>query len=144
MNANDGNPIPVVVAGALGRMGMEVIKAINSSSDCELVGAVETVSCNEGHDVGLEIGLESLDVQLTSDFEGCLCSASQEANKDISKGGVVLIDFTHPSVVYEHTRAAILNASVPQRHARTASLSVACGSEACWTSDLERQVALMC
>ena len=107
MNANVVNPIPVVVAGALGRMGMEVIKAINSSSDCELVGAVETVSCNEGHDVGLEIGLESLDVQLTSDFEGCLCSASQEANKDISKGGVVLIDFTHPSVVYEHTRAAI-------------------------------------
>ena len=107
MNANEENPIPVVVAGALGRMGIEVIKAINSSRDCKLVGAVETVSCNEGQDVGLVIGLKSLDVQLTSDFEGCLCSASQEASKDISKGGVVLVDFTHPSVVYEHTRAAI-------------------------------------
>ena len=34
--------IPVLVAGALGRMGSEVIKAINSSKDYQLVGAIDT------------------------------------------------------------------------------------------------------
>ena len=33
--------IPVVVAGALGRMGAEVIKAVVGATDCTLVGAVD-------------------------------------------------------------------------------------------------------
>jgi len=100
-------PIPVVVAGALGRMGVEVIKAIHSSQDVELVGAIDTAFTDDGVDVGMSIGLGPLDVFLTDDFEGCLCNVSQEANKVGSNGSVVLVDFTHPSVVYEHTRAAI-------------------------------------
>jgi 4-hydroxy-tetrahydrodipicolinate reductase len=97
-------PIPVVVAGALGRMGSEVIRAVTAASDCALVGAVDTGDGREGRDVGECLGLGPLDVAVTADFEGCLCQASQEARRG---GAAVLVDFTHPSVVFEHTRAAI-------------------------------------
>jgi 4-hydroxy-tetrahydrodipicolinate reductase len=107
MTSASNTSIPVVVAGALGRMGAEVIKAIHGSSDCQLVGAVETSPGKEGIDVGLELGLGELDVALTSDFEACLCGASQAVGKLGPGFGAVLVDFTHPSVVYEHTRAAI-------------------------------------
>ena len=33
--------IPVVVTGALGRMGAEVIRAVHLAPDCHLVGAVD-------------------------------------------------------------------------------------------------------
>ena len=36
------NSFPVVVSGALGRMGSEVIKAVHSSHDCHLIGAIDT------------------------------------------------------------------------------------------------------
>ena len=97
-------PIPVVVAGALGRMGAEVIKALDAARDCQLVAAIDTTSGKEGADVGLELGLGELQVAITSDFEGALCQASQAAR---SGGAAVLVDFTHPSVVYEHSRGAI-------------------------------------
>jgi 4-hydroxy-tetrahydrodipicolinate reductase len=85
-------------------MGAEVVKAVVGAADCELVGAVDTTPGSEGADVGLELGLGALDVAITADFEGCLCAASQAARQG---GAAVLVDFTHPKVVYEHTRAAI-------------------------------------
>ena len=96
--------LPVVVAGALGRMGAEVIKALDAARDCQLVAAIDNTSGKEGADVGLELGLGELQVAITSDFEGALCQASQAAR---SGGAAVLVDFTHPSVVYEHSRGAI-------------------------------------
>jgi len=100
-------PISVVVAGALGRMGAEVIKTVVAATDCQLVGAVDTTPGKEGADVGLELGLGELEVAITADFEGTLCQASQAVRNDGPGQGAVLVDFTHPSVVYEHTRAAI-------------------------------------
>ena len=50
-------PIPVVVAGALGRMGAEVIKAVVGAQDCSLAGAIDNTPGKEGADVGLELGL---------------------------------------------------------------------------------------
>jgi 4-hydroxy-tetrahydrodipicolinate reductase len=85
-------------------MGAEVVKAVAGAPDCELVGAVDTTPGKEGTDVGLELGLGALDVAITADFEGCLCAASQAARQG---GAAVLVDFTHPKVVYDHTRAAI-------------------------------------
>ena len=99
--------IPVLVAGALGRMGSEVIKAINSSKDYQLVGAIDTQKEKEGQDIGSLIGLGPLDVFLSSDFEGSLCAASQNVPKDGSNNGAVLVDFTHPKVAYRHTRTSI-------------------------------------
>ena len=52
--------LPVVVAGALGRMGAEVIKALDAARDCQLVAAIDTTSGKEGADVGLELGLGEL------------------------------------------------------------------------------------
>ena len=97
--------IPVVVAGALGRMGAEVIRAVIGSEDCSLVGAVDNTPGKEGADVGLELGLGELEVAVTADFEGCLCAVSQSVRD--SGQAAVLVDFTHPSVVYANTRAAI-------------------------------------
>ena len=99
--------IPVVVTGALGRMGAEVIRAVQMAPDCHLVGAVDNTPGKEGQDVGELLGLSALEVAVTPDLEGCLCSASQ-AVRDAGPGqGAVMVDFTHPSVVYANTRAAI-------------------------------------
>ena len=57
--------------------------------------------------VGLELGLGELEVAITSDLEGSLCAASQAVRNAGPGGGAVLVDFTHPSVVFEHTRASI-------------------------------------
>ena len=55
--------IPVVVAGALGRMGAEVVKAVLAAPDTTLVGAIDTPAGKEGCDLGLELGLgESLHI----------------------------------------------------------------------------------
>ncbi len=99
-------PIPVVVAGALGRMGAEVIKAVVAAPDCTLVGAIDTTPGHEGEDVGLALGLGELEVALSGDFEGTLCQASQAVRQAGPGGGAVLVDFTHPSVVFEHCRGA--------------------------------------
>ncbi|MEA5400974.1 4-hydroxy-tetrahydrodipicolinate reductase [Synechococcus sp. BA-124 BA4] len=99
-------PIPVVVAGALGRMGAEVIKAVVAAPDCTLVGAIDTTPGREGEDVGLALGLGDLEVAISADFEGSLCQASQAVRQSGPGGGAVLVDFTHPSVVYEHCRGA--------------------------------------
>ena len=101
------NSIPVVVAGALGRMGSEVIKAVVSSSDCDLIGAIETKSDKEGEDIGKLVGISEQEIYLSSDFEAILCSASQSVRDSGPEEGVVLVDFTHPSTVYQHTRTAI-------------------------------------
>jgi 4-hydroxy-tetrahydrodipicolinate reductase len=100
-------PIPVLVAGALGRMGAEVVRAVLAAPDCTLVGAIDTTPGKEGEDVGEVLGLGALGVALTADLEGSLCQASQAVRSAGPGGGAVLVDFTHPSVVYEHTRAAI-------------------------------------
>ena len=99
--------IPVLVAGALGRMGSEVIKAICASNDYELVGAIDNLKEKEGEDIGSLIGLGPLNVFLSSDFEASLCAASQNVPKDQKNKRAVLVDFTHPNVAYKHTRTAI-------------------------------------
>ena len=86
-------------------MGAEVINAVVNAENCHLVGAIDNTPGKEGADVGLELGLKELEVAVTADFEGCLCAVSQSVrNSDLN---AVLVDFTHPSVVFEHTRAAI-------------------------------------
>ena len=100
--------IPVLVAGALGRMGSEVIRAVSSSKDCELVGAIDNQKDKEGEDVGSLLGLGALDVFISSDYEATLCAASQNVPKDGSSNNrAVIVDFTHPNVAYKHTRTAI-------------------------------------
>ena len=105
--SSSNNPIPVVVAGALGRMGSEVVKAICSSNDYELVAAIDNQKEKEGQDIGPQIGLDPLEVPISSDFEGSLCLASQNVSKDGTNNRAVLVDFTHPKFAYNHTRTSI-------------------------------------
>jgi len=107
MNSNTNKKIPVLVAGALGKMGSQVVKAVCESPDCELVGAIDNSPQKEGLDIGIELGLGELNIAVTSDFEGSLCSISQSFRDAGPSSGAVLVDFTHPDAVYEHTRASI-------------------------------------
>nr|YP_009531027.1 dihydrodipicolinate reductase [Paulinella micropora]AXY63716.1 dihydrodipicolinate reductase [Paulinella micropora] len=102
--SNVEGSIPVVVAGALGAMGSQVIKTIIGASDCHLMGAIDIVEDKQGLDIGLELGLGHQGVTITNDLEGCLCQVSQVTR---NSNHAVLIDFTHPEVVYKHTRTAI-------------------------------------
>ncbi|MGH2415963.1 MAG: 4-hydroxy-tetrahydrodipicolinate reductase, partial [Microcystaceae cyanobacterium] len=50
-------PIPVVVIGAAGKMGREVIKAVAQAADMNLVGAIDTTVEYQGQDAGELAGL---------------------------------------------------------------------------------------
>ena len=41
MSSSFSEKIPVLVAGALGKMGAEGVKAVSQSADCELVAAID-------------------------------------------------------------------------------------------------------
>lgn len=92
--------IPVVVNGACGKMGREVIKAVAQAEDMTLVGAIEKKPDWVGQDIGEVIGMDPLEVPVTNDLEATLVMAQTE-------GLSVMVDFTHPDSVYESVRAAI-------------------------------------
>lgn len=93
--------IPVVVCGALGKMGREVVKAVAEAGDMTLIGAVERNPEYDGQDVGEVIGYDALEVPLTTDLQAALLLASQE------KQPAVMVDFTHSDAVYDNIRSAI-------------------------------------
>ncbi|MBO0347703.1 4-hydroxy-tetrahydrodipicolinate reductase, partial [Phormidium pseudopriestleyi FRX01] len=94
-------PIPVVVNGAGGKMGREVVQAVSEAPDMILVGAVDRNPEYLGQDIGEVIGCGPLEIPVLNDLEGTLGMALQE------KQSAVMVDFTHPNTVYENTRAAI-------------------------------------
>ena len=99
--SNQG-PIPVVVNGAAGKMGREVIKAVSEAPDMDLVGAIDTSPEHQEKDAGELAGLsEPLEVPITDQMEGMLAFASQ------GKQQGVVVDFTHPDCVYDNVRSAI-------------------------------------
>ncbi|MFM7530293.1 MAG: 4-hydroxy-tetrahydrodipicolinate reductase, partial [Nodosilinea sp.] len=92
--------IPVVVNGACGKMGREVIKAVAQAEDMTLVGAIDKNPNLIGQDIGEVIGYQPLEVPVMTDLEATLVMAQ-------SQGLAVMVDFTHPDSVYESVRAAI-------------------------------------
>jgi len=105
MIKNSKKSIPVLVSGALGRMGSEVVNSVLNSSDCELVAAIDTNKKNNGENISQLLNLKKSDVLVSNDLEGSLCSISQDYRNEKIKP--VLVDFTHPDSVYENTRSAI-------------------------------------
>ena len=105
MIKNSKKTIPVLVSGALGRMGSEVVNSVLNSSDCELVAAIDTNKKNNGENISQLLNLKKSDVFVSNDLEGSLCSISQDYRNEEIKP--VLVDFTHPDSVYENTRSAI-------------------------------------
>ena len=105
MIKNSKKTIPVLVSGALGRMGSEVVNSVLNSSDCELVAAIDTNKKNYGENISQLLNLKKSEVIVSNDLEGSLCSISQDYRNEKIKP--VLVDFTHPDSVYENTRSAI-------------------------------------
>jgi len=95
------NLIPVVVNGAGGKMGREVIKAIATADDMMLVGAVDHNPEILGQDVGEVAGCGALEVPILNDLQSVLVLATQHKIQG------VMVDFTHPDSVYENVRSAI-------------------------------------
>lgn len=104
MNQNSipQTPIPVVVNGAAGKMGREVVKAVSQAADMTLLGAIDRNPEHDGKDAGELAGLnEPLEVPITDQLEPMLAMAAQERQLG------VMVDFTHPSTVYDNIRSAI-------------------------------------
>lgn len=80
--------IRVLVSGANGRMGREVVKGILADPDLDLVGAVGHEN-GIGQDVGILIGREPLGIELAADLGSTISRTGAE----------VVVDFTHPAVV---------------------------------------------
>ena len=95
------SPIPVVVNGAAGKMGREVIKAVAQANDMILIGAVDNNPEVIGQDVGVVAGCGELEVPILNDLQSVLVMATQETIQG------VMVDFTHPDGVYENVRSAI-------------------------------------
>lgn len=93
--------IPVVVNGAGGKMGREVIKVVAEAEDMVLVGAVDLNPNLLGQDAGVVAGCGELEVPVVNDLQSILVVATQE------KVQGVMVDFTHPDGVYENVRSAI-------------------------------------
>ncbi len=98
------NAIPVVVNGAAGKMGREVVKAVALSPDMTLMGAIDTSPEHQGKDAGELAGLsEPLEVPITDQIEAMLGYVAGE--RQMLPG--VMVDFTHPDGVYDNIRSAI-------------------------------------
>ncbi|MDY6802839.1 MAG: 4-hydroxy-tetrahydrodipicolinate reductase [Cyanobacteriota bacterium] len=93
--------VPVIVNGAAGKMGREVVKAVANSTDLILFGAIDITPELQGRDIGEVAGCGPLEVPIVSDLEGMLAMAGQE------KQPGVMVDFTHPKGVYDNVRSAI-------------------------------------
>ncbi len=94
-------PIPVLVNGAAGKMGREVVKAVAQAEDMTLLGAIDRSPEHMDKDAGELAGIEAQEVPITDQFEPMLALASQERQQ------AVMVDFTHPSSIYNNIRSAI-------------------------------------
>jgi len=86
--------LKVVVAGALGKMGIETARAVNNDEDLQLVGLVDVRARGE-----MSSQFADRSVPLSDDLDAIL----QRVRPD------VMIDFTNPQVVYSNTKTALKN-----------------------------------
>ncbi|MDI3256272.1 MAG: 4-hydroxy-tetrahydrodipicolinate reductase [Kyrpidia sp.] len=86
--------IRVVVAGAAGKMGREVIRAVVREPGLRLVGAVGT---QPRADAGTVAGIGEMGIPVSADLRETLIAARPD----------VLVDFTRPDVVADHVNQAL-------------------------------------
>ncbi|MGM0370072.1 MAG: 4-hydroxy-tetrahydrodipicolinate reductase [Bacillota bacterium] len=82
----------VVVSGALGKMGKEVVKLVDRTEKFELVGAVDVAEV--GEEIQDILGLEQAKAKITDD----LVSTLEEVEVD------VVVDFTTPQVIMDNIK----------------------------------------
>ncbi len=100
--------IPVVVNGALGKMGRAIVKAVAEADDMTIVGAIDKNPAVIGQDIGEVIGIGPLEIPVLNDLEATLVAAQNEVPSGASAiSSAVMVDVTHPDSVYGSVRAAL-------------------------------------
>jgi len=93
--------IRVMVSGANGRMGREVLLALSRDPECEIVAAVDLKTA--GEDIGEILGMGKSGVKVEPDLEASiLCHRPQ-----------IMVDFTHPKAVVGNVMTALRNGVIP-------------------------------
>src|SRR5438874_2547173 len=87
--------IRVVVAGAAGRMGREVVRAVTEADGMEVVAAIDHQAV--GQDAGELAGIGTLSIPIRDDLAAALTQSAAE----------VLVDFTVPSSVKRNVEIAL-------------------------------------
>lgn len=87
--------VNIMVIGAAGKMGSEVVRAVTADPETQLVSAVDPGEA--GKDAGDVAGIGSIGVEILEDI------ALELSAKHID----VAIDFTHPSSVFENAKKVI-------------------------------------
>lgn len=94
--------IRVFIAGACGKVGMEIVRTIVRQEDMEIAGVSDIK--NQGTDIGMVLGLAPIGIKVS----GSLSTESlQELKVDI------LVDFTNPQSVFANAKEAIKAGVVP-------------------------------
>jgi 4-hydroxy-tetrahydrodipicolinate reductase len=89
-------PLPIVINGALGKMGVDIAAIVLADNAVRLCGVLERPDHpQQGHDYGICIGKGALGVKVTDSLEG------------IDAEACVIIDFSSP----QSTRALVKNAA---------------------------------
>jgi 4-hydroxy-tetrahydrodipicolinate reductase len=87
--------IKVLISGAAGKMGREVIKAVKKETDMKLVGAVDIAQV--GIDAGEDAGIGPIGIEISKDLKAAINDSKPD----------VVIDFTHPNVAMINARTIL-------------------------------------
>jgi 4-hydroxy-tetrahydrodipicolinate reductase len=87
--------IRVIIAGACGKMGREVVKAVTAADGMAVAGAVDVALV--GQDVGTIAGIASLEVLVQADLAATISAVKPD----------VLVDFTRPDSIMANLRIAL-------------------------------------
>ena len=93
------NMIRVMVNGAGGKMGREVVKAVHADSELTMIGGIDPSKA--GQDVGTVAGIEPLHITMAETIDEVLSDNKPD----------VIVDFTNPAVIFENAKK-ILSAGV--------------------------------
>ena len=93
--------IRVLVCGAYGKMGREVLKAVYNDAQLSIVGAVDVKS--SFNDIGDLIGTGKTGVIVGNDLQSVINETKPQ----------VMVDFTNPEVVMSNIRTALTNGVCP-------------------------------
>lgn len=84
--------IKILVCGAGGKMGREVIKAVTADVALSMVGGVDIMAA--GQDAGELAGLGHLDIPVYGDLKAGIAAVTPD----------VVVDFTSPKVIFENAK----------------------------------------
>lgn len=92
-------PIKVIVSGALGRMGKEVVAAVGADQQLDMAAAVDKKAVEDYLSLPGGLGL----IPIGKELEPMLARVKPQ----------VMVDFTHPEAVMENVRTAMRHGVVP-------------------------------